>query len=158
MTFEVIDGAPRREEARDRQQPGSIPMKTIQPAPFLRQALLADAVTSAACAVLMIAAAGFLEGLLGLPAALLRGAGLVLLPFVACLAVLATRESVPRAAVWAVIGANALWAVESALLLLTGWVDPTPAGIVFVIAQGAVVALYAELQIVGLRRSAALAA
>jgi hypothetical protein len=133
-------------------------MKLIQPAPFLRQALLADAVTSAACAVLLIAAAGFLEGLLGLPAALLRGAGLMLLPFVAFLVVLASRENVPRAAVWAVIGANAFWAIESAILLVSGWVDPTPAGIAFVIAQAAVVALYAELQVVGLKRSAALAA
>jgi hypothetical protein len=44
----------------------------LLPSPLLRQALLADAVTTAACAALMIAGAGFLEGLLGLPATLLR--------------------------------------------------------------------------------------
>ena len=127
----------------------------ILPAPLLRQALLSDAVTTAACAALMIAGAGFLEGLLGLPAALLRGAGLVLLPFVALVAVLGLRERVPRLAVVAVIGLNALWTVDSILLLLSGWVAPTAAGIAFVLAQAAVVAMYVELQVIGLRRSTA---
>jgi hypothetical protein len=130
-------------------------MKTIHPAPFLRQALLADAVTSAACALLVLVAAGPLERILGLPSALLRGAGLVLLPYVAILAAMALRESLPRVAVWAVIAANALWAIESALLLVSGWVEPTRAGIAFVIAQAVVVAMYAELQLMGLRRSTA---
>lgn len=128
-------------------------MKTVHPAPFLRQALLADAVTSAACALLVLVAAGPLERILGLPAALLRGAGLVLLPYVALLAALALRETLPRAVVWAVIAANALWAVESVLLLVSGWVEPTRAGIAFVLAQAIVVAMYAELQFMGLRRS-----
>lgn len=128
-------------------------MTTIQPAPFLRQALLADAVTSAACALLVLVAAGPLERILGLPAGLLRGAGLVLLPYVAILAFLALREDLPRMAVWAVIAANALWAAESVLLLASGWVEPTSAGIAFVIAQAIVVAMYAELQFIGLRRS-----
>lgn len=128
-------------------------MKTVHPAPFLRQALLADAVTSAACALLVLVAAGPLERILGLPAALLRGAGLVLLPYVALLAALALRETLPRAVVWAVIAANALWAVESVLLLVSGWVEPTRAGIAFVLTQAIVVAMYAELQFMGLRRS-----
>lgn len=130
----------------------------ILPAPLLRQALLADAVTSAACAALLIGGAGFLEGLLGLPAALLRGAGLVLLPFVALVAFLGTRERLPRMAVLAVIGLNALWAADSLLLLVSGWVAPTAAGTVFVIAQAVAVAMYAELQFMGLRRSVAAAA
>jgi hypothetical protein len=123
----------------------------ILPAPLLRQALLADAVTSAACAALLIGGAGFLEGLLALPALLLRSAGLVLLPFVAFLG---TRERLPRMAVLAVIGLNALWAADSLLLLVSGWVAPTAAGTVFVIAQAVAVAMYAELQFKGLRRSA----
>jgi hypothetical protein len=133
-------------------------MMTIHPAPFLRQALLADAVTSAACALLLLVAAGPLERILGLPPALMRGAGLVLLPYVAILAAMALRDSLPRAAVWAVIAANALWAIESALLLVSGWVEPTRAGVAFVIAQAVVVAMYAELQFMGLRRSSAVAA
>ena len=127
----------------------------ILPAPLLRQALLADAVTTTACAALLIAGAGFLDDLLGLPAALLRGAGLVLLPFVALVAWLGTRTRLPRLAVLAVIGLNAFWAVDSVLLLVSGWVAPTAAGLAFVIAQAVVVAMYAELQVMGLRRSAA---
>ena len=128
-------------------------MKIVHPVPLLRQALLADAVTSAACALLLIAAAGPLAGLLGLPAGLLRGAGIVLVPFVALLAVMAMRDSLPRILVWAVIAGNALWAVESALLLASGRVEPTRAGYAFVVAQAIVVAMYAQLQFMGLRRS-----
>ena len=52
----------------------------IDPAIFLRRALVLDALASGATGLLMIAGAGLVEGLLGLPAALLRGAGLVLCP------------------------------------------------------------------------------
>jgi hypothetical protein len=73
---------------------------SILPAPLLRQALLADAVTTAACAALLLGGAGFLDGLLGLPAALLTGAGLVLVPFVALVAWLGTRARLPRRRCW----------------------------------------------------------
>lgn len=129
----------------------------ILPSPLLRQALLSDAVTTGACVVLLVAGAGFLDGLLGLPAALLRGAGLVLVPFVGLVAWLGLRDHAPRPAVWAVIGLNLLWAVDSVLLVISGWVQPTAAGMAFVLGQAAVVAMYAELQFMGLRRSAVLA-
>ena len=51
------------------------------------------------------------------------------------------------------IVANAVWSADSLLLLVTGWVQPTAAGTAFVIAQAVAVAVYAELQFVGLRRS-----
>jgi hypothetical protein len=50
---------------------------------------------------------------------------------------------------------NALWVVDSLLLLVSGWVSPTSAGYAFVIAQALVVLMYADFQIVGLRRSGA---
>jgi hypothetical protein len=124
----------------------------------LRQVLLADAATSAACALLMLAAAGPLEGLLGLPAGLLRAAGAILVPFAAFVGVLALRESQPAPAVWVVVAANAVWVVDSVLLLLSGWVHPTPLGTAFVIAQALAVAIFAELQFIGVRRSSAAAA
>src|ERR1041384_5285214 len=49
----------------------------------LRFALLADAVASGATGLMMIAGADLLTGLLGLPVALMREAGLVLVPYVA---------------------------------------------------------------------------
>jgi hypothetical protein len=114
-----------------------------------------DAAITAATGLLMVAGAGLAEGLLGLPAALTRYAGLSLLPFAALVAYLATRERLPRVAVWAVIAVNALWAVDSVLLLFTGWVDPTLLGYAFVLFQAVVVAFFAEAQYMGLRKSVA---
>ena len=119
---------------------------------FLRMTLLLDAVASGATALLVLLAADFLAGLLALPAGLLRGAGLVLIPYVAFVAYLGLREHAPRAAVWLVIAANALWAIASLLLLVSGWVAPTMLGYAFVIAQALVVALFGELQYMALRR------
>ena len=66
---------------------------------FLRYALLADAVASGATGLLMIAGADLLTGLLGLPVALMREAGLLLVPYVALVAYVGTRESISRPAV-----------------------------------------------------------
>ncbi len=127
-------------------------MSYDQSSTFLRRALMLDALASGATALLVIAAAGLLEGFLGLPAALLRGAGLVLIPYVAFVVYVGTREIISRPAVWTVIAANALWAIASALLLVSGFVAPTALGYAFVIAQAVVVALLGELQYMGLRR------
>lgn len=119
---------------------------------FLRRALAIDALASGATALLVIVAASPLEVLLGLPAALLRGAGLVLLPYVAFVIYAATRTTVSPPAVWGIIVANVLWASASGVLLLSGWVAPTALGYAFVIGQAVVVALLGELQHVGLAR------
>jgi len=133
-------------------------MTTIHPSPLLRQALLADATTSGAFGLLMLLGAGPLSHRLGLPEGLLRAAGAVLLPYVALLAWLSLREQLNRMIVWAVVIGNALWAADSILLLLSGWVTPTSAGYAFVILQALAVLMYAEFQFVGLRRSNAAAA
>jgi len=125
---------------------------------FLRYALLADAIASGATGLLMIAAAGLLEGLLGLPAALTREAGLLLVPYVAFVAWVGTREAISRPAVQVVIVLNVFWVLASIGLLVTDYVAPTALGYAFVIAQAAVVALFAELQFIGLRRPEAVTA
>jgi hypothetical protein len=119
---------------------------------FLRQVLLADAVVSGATGALMALGAGVLEPLLGVPATLLRGAGLALVPYAAFVAMLARRDAEPRGVVWAAIASNALWAVDCVALLLTGWIQPSALGLAFVLLQAVVVAVFAELQVVGLRR------
>jgi hypothetical protein len=124
---------------------------------FLRRALALDAAASGATALLAIAAAAPLGGLLGLPVDLLRGAGLVLVPYVAFVVYTATRATVSPPAVWSIVVANVLWAAASALLLVSGWVAPNGLGYAFVIGQAAVVALLGELQYVGLTRRAAMA-
>jgi hypothetical protein len=124
---------------------------------FLRNALLIDAAASGATGLLMIAGAGLLEGLLGLPAALLRGAGLVLVPYVAFVVWAGTRREIAAGAVWAIIVANAGWAIASVFLLI-GTLTPTLLGYVFVIGQALVVALLGEVQCVGLKRREGVAA
>ena len=59
-----------------------------------------------------------------------------------------------RAAVWAIIAYNVLWSVDSVVLLVSGYVAPTALGYAFVIFQAVVVAGFAALQIVGLRKEA----
>jgi hypothetical protein len=135
----------------------SFAMSHGQASVFLRRALALDAIASGATAVLAIAAAGLLEGLLGLPGALLRGAGLVLVPYVAFVIYAGTRAAISRPAVWTIIAANVLWAAASAVLLVSGWVAPNALGYAFVIGQAAIVALLGELQYVGLMRPSATA-
>jgi hypothetical protein len=120
---------------------------------FLRYALLADAIASGATGALLIAGAGLLDGLLGLPVALMREAGLLLVPYVALVAYVGTREHISRPAVQTIIALNIVWTVCSIGLLLTDYVAPTAPGTAFVIAQAAVVAVFAELQFIGLRRA-----
>ncbi len=125
--------------------------------PFLRRALLADAVISCATGLLMVLDAGFLASALLLPEGLLRSAGLVLLPYSAVVAYIATRVSPARWAVWAVVIANALWAVDSLALLASRWMAPNALGYAFIIAQALVVAAFAEAQYIGLRRQTTVA-
>ena len=125
---------------------------------FLRYALLADAVASGATGLLMIAGADLLTGLLGLPVALMREAGLLLVPYVALVAFVGTRETISRPAVQAIIALNVLWVAGSIGLLMSGTVTPTVLGAAFVIFQAVVVGVFAELQFIGLRRQDAVAA
>jgi hypothetical protein len=123
----------------------------------LRRSLLADALVSAVTGLLLALGAGPLSTVLGLPEALLRWAGVSLLPFAGLVLLLARRESPPRPAVLAVAFYNALWALDSLLLLALGTVSPTLLGSAFVVAQALVVGLFALAQYAGLRRSPALA-
>lgn len=129
-------------------------MTTVQPSPLLRRALQLDALVSGGAGLLMTLGAGPLSALLALPATLLTGAGLSMLPWCAVLLWLARRDTLDRRAVWAVIAVNAVWVVDSVLLLASGWVQPTLLGQAFVIAQALAVVLFAELQFFGLKRSA----
>jgi hypothetical protein len=122
---------------------------------FLRRALIADAIASAATGLLMLIAANPLEQWLALPSGLLRATGASLIPFAAIVAWLALRETISRAGVWIVIALNALWVIDSVALLFTSWVQPALLGYAFVLAQAAAVAVLAELEYVGLRRATA---
>jgi hypothetical protein len=122
---------------------------------FLRRALVLDAVASGATAVGLLAGADLLQGWLSLPVSLLRGAGLVLLAYVAVVAVVATRARIEPAPVWGIIAANLLWAVASIVVLFSGAIAPNGLGVAFIVAQAVAVALLGEVQYLALRRPAA---
>ena len=127
--------------------------KFTTPSALLRNALLADAVLSGATGLTLALAAGPLSPLLGLSVGLLRESGVFILPFAALAGWMRFRDRLARTSVFVLVVANALWALDSVLVLLLGWIEPTVLGEVFVVGQAAIVAVIAELQFVGLRRS-----
>ena len=122
---------------------------------FVRRALLADAAASAATGSLLAIGADLLNDWLGLPVLLMRYAGLSLLPFAAIVLFVGLRQAPPRAAVLAIIAYNVLWALDSFVLLASGWVAPTLLGSAFVVMQAVTVGLLAVLQWIGVKRAAA---
>ncbi|MDP3745436.1 MAG: hypothetical protein Q8Q88_00165 [Phenylobacterium sp.] len=124
---------------------------------FLRRAFVADALASGATGVLLAFGGATLESLTGLQVALTEPAGYFLIAYAAFVGFLGVRSTLPGAVVWLVIVGNAIWAIESLMLLALGWAQPTPLGYAFVIGQALAVAAFAELQFMGLRRSQRLA-
>lgn len=120
---------------------------------FLRNILLADAATCFASGLLLAVGGGFLQDVLGLPSALMFYAGLSLLPFAGFLLYAATRKSISKTVIWAIIGINLLWTIDSFLLLVTGYAAPTTFGYAFVIFQAVGVLMFADLEFIGLRRA-----
>jgi hypothetical protein len=120
----------------------------------LRTVLQIDAAASGGMGVLLLVAAGSLASVFGLPVLLLRGAGVILVPFAAFLVWLSGRTdavSLPRNLAWTVVTANALWAIDSVLLLFTGWVQPTGLGLAFVLVQALAVVILTWAEIGGIR-------
>lgn len=126
----------------------------INPSSFLRRALQIDALFSGVSALLLVFGAGFLASLTNLPEGFLRNTGLVLVAFVLGIGYLATRDMMPKIAVWAMIAINAVWTIDSIALLASGWVSPNLLGQVFIVAQAIAVGVFAELEFIGLRKSA----
>jgi hypothetical protein len=135
----AIDGAP----ARDRP---------------LRLAVRLDAAASGAMGVLLAVGGALLDELLGIPAAVLLPVGGFLLVYAAALWALGSRPRISRPAVWAVVAGNLCWVAASVAAVAAGWWSPTAAGVSFVLLQAAAVAVFAELQVSGLRRARTAAA
>jgi hypothetical protein len=127
----------------------------IHPSLFLRRALLADAVVSGAMALLLTFGAGALTPLLNLPEVLLRETGLFLIAYAAFVGFLGSRAAMPKALVLLVIVGNAAWTLASVAPLVSGMVSPNLLGVAFVVMQAVAVGVFAELQFIGLRKSAA---
>ncbi|MGH8240300.1 MAG: hypothetical protein ACREXP_25240, partial [Steroidobacteraceae bacterium] len=94
-------------------------MTSIRASSLLRRVLIVDALSSGAMGLAMFALADVFANLLQLPVELVREAGIVLLPFAAFVGFVASRREPSRIAVWTIIALNAVWVVDSILLLFT---------------------------------------
>jgi hypothetical protein len=121
-------------------------------ATLLRRALQADAAITAANGGAYLVAAGPLGDLFDMPAGALRGIGAFLLVFALGVAAVARSPRPARAVVLAIVVANAVWAVDSVGAAVFGAWSPSTVGTIWIVMQAAVVALFAELQLTGLRR------
>jgi hypothetical protein len=120
---------------------------------LLRLALRLDAAASGALGLLALAAASPLTGLLGPTAGMLRGTGAFLVAYALALVLIAARPVIPRPAAWAVVIGNSLWVLGSVGALIAGRDTFTTLGTVVVLAQAVAVAVFADLQWLGLRRA-----
>ncbi|MBV5270328.1 MAG: hypothetical protein JZU55_11050 [Afipia sp.] len=127
----------------------------IHPSLFLRRALQADAIFSGVAALMFVFGASLFASLTNLPEVFLRNTGFVLVIYAALVGYLGTRPTMAKAAVWAVIAVNAIWALDSIALLASGWMSPNLFGQALIVMQAVAVGVFAELQFIGLRRSAA---
>jgi hypothetical protein len=126
-----------------------------QASKFLRLVLRIDAVTCVLSGLASLLLANVLAAPLGLPAGLLQVSGAILLGFAGLIAFAASRVPALRWPVWLVVIGNAVWALDSVLLLVSDSVQPSALGTSYVIAQALAVVVLAELEYTGLRRTAA---
>ncbi|GAM98618.1 hypothetical protein U91I_02253 [alpha proteobacterium U9-1i] len=117
---------------------------------FLSRVLLADALVSGVAGLMMILAAPLLAPLLNLPASLLQLAGVSLLPWFLALVALSRQAQVSRGALMWVVAVNAIWVLGSVAVLFV-W-SPSAFGYAFIIVQAVAVGVFAELQMVALKR------
>jgi hypothetical protein len=126
-------------------------MNLVRPAPLLKTALLADAGVSAAAALLQLAAAAPLAGLLKLPQPLLFESGLFLVAYVALLLVMARSARLAVPLVMLVVVGNVGWAL--ACLALATLAAPAALGVAYLVLQALAVLAFAALEYRGLAAS-----
>lgn len=127
------------------------------PTGLLRTALRLDALVSGAAGVGLLAGSLLLDGLLGIPSAVLAVVGVALVGW-GGLWLLAARPRISGRAVAAVMGVNLAWVTVSAAVAMGAWLDDvTTIGRAFVVLQALAVLALTDLQAVGLRRARAAA-
>ncbi|HLU55358.1 MAG TPA: hypothetical protein VKZ81_07835 [Pseudonocardia sp.] len=120
---------------------------------LLRFALRIDAAGSGALGLLGLAAAAPLADLTGMTAGELVGTGAFLVGYALVLVLLAARPVIPRAGAWTVVVGNTLWVLGSVGAVVAGRDALTAFGVALVLVQAAAVAVFVELQWLGLRRA-----
>lgn len=120
---------------------------------LLRRALQGNGLFSAFSGLALLLGAGPLSAFLGItPPRALSISGVLLLLYGADLLYVARRDPPRRALAQAAVFLDVLWVAGSALILWQGWLPLTTAGRWAVILVAEVVALFAIVQAVGIRR------
>ncbi len=120
-------------------------------ASFLRRSLQIDGVASGVCGVLLLAGAGPLSSLMGLPGPhIARTVGALLVVYAAALLWNGARATVSRGGALAAVVLNAAWVAGSAVVILAG--PLTALGTLAVAAVAVAVLLFGILEAVGLAR------
>ena len=118
---------------------------------LLRLALRFNAGFSCLCALLCLAAAGPIAAAMGLPQSIwLQALGVQLLAFAGFLVWLAARPRIAPAIAWGVVVADIAWVVGTLPLVAADLLTST--GIWIALGVADVVAFFAVLQVVGLKR------
>jgi hypothetical protein len=125
---------------------------------MLRTVLRLDAIVTGANAVAYLVLAGPLSDLFGMPASALRAIGAFLAVFAIGVWAVAARAEISRPAAATVAVANLAWAAGSVVALIADAWSPETVGAVWIALQAAVVALFGDLQLLGVRRGARSAA
>jgi hypothetical protein len=124
-----------------------------EPAGLLRHAILSNGIFCGVSGIILLLAAGPLATLLGIPAPLaLRGTGFVLGCYGVALFFLAGQQRINPKLALAVILLDVIWVIDSIVLLLSGWLPLTTAGMWIIGILALIVAGFAEVQYLGLRR------
>lgn len=119
---------------------------------WLRRAVQADGAFSALSGAACIIDAGWLAAQLGVPSIAMVVLGVVLIGYAALLFAVAAREPISRRLVVAALALDAMWVLDSAVLLAGGWLALTPAGWWIVVVVALLVADFGVLKYIGLRR------
>ena len=120
---------------------------------LLRYALRGDAIITAAAGAICLADAQPLSIFLGIqPPLALQILGAVLVVYGAFLFYSAAQVQISRRIVIAAIALDLIWIIDSAILLGSGWLPLTSAGMWTIGLLAAAVVIVAELKFFGLRR------
>ncbi len=122
------------------------------PPTFLRRVVQSDGLLCVIAGIVLSLANNLLAVVLGIPAAGLFVLGIVLLVYGSLVVYRAMREPFDRQLAVLVMVGNGLWVLASIAILATGWLPLTPVGWWSVAVLALIVAGFAELQFIGLRK------
>jgi len=132
--------------ATSQSQASTLSAGTARYPAWLRTVLWVDGITGLVSGLMGLAASDFQATLLGLPAALVQGSGVLVLGFVVLIALLLAQSQPPRWGLRALVVGNALWVVASVVVVELQWPTLNALGVAYVLLQAAFVGVLAGLQ------------